>query len=149
MCFVHLFSCSLPDRLCNRLCINSLRVYLLQMPPPVLDNLGRIMSEGPPDEWPARSGVALAINKMSPHISEDQVETLFEFFIQKAVGDRNEDVRKHMLDAAVAVVNDHGKVRQTVLFDILGVMVRQLLNERGHRCVMVSKSFALNHSVNS
>ena len=47
---------------------------------------------------------------MSPYISEDQVETLFEFFVQNALGDRSSEVRKHMLDAAVAVVNDHGKV---------------------------------------
>ena len=69
------------------------------------------MSEAPPDEWPARSGIALAICKMSPYISEDQVEALFEFFVQKSLGDRSSEVRKHMLDAAVAVVNDHGKVR--------------------------------------
>ena len=81
------------------------------MPPPLLDSFGRVISEQPPDEWPARSGIAMAICKMSPHISEDQVETLFEFFVQKALGDRSPEVRKHMLDAAVAVINDHGKVR--------------------------------------
>ena len=92
------------------LCIKALNIFF-QMPPPELDSFGRIISEQPPDEWPARSGIAMAICKMSPHISEDQVETLFEFFVQKALGDRSPEVRKYMLDAAVAVINDHGKVR--------------------------------------
>ena len=95
------------------------------MPPPVLDAFGRIVSEQPPDEWPARSGIAMAICKMSPHISEDQVETLFEFFVQKALGDRSPEVRKHMLDAAVALVNDHGKVR----FGTYGREVRKIVTQ--------------------
>ncbi len=81
------------------------------MPPPVLDTFGRVVCEGPPDEWPARSGIAMAICKMSQYIPEEEVETLFEFFVQKSLGDRHEEVRKHMLNAAVAAVNDHGKVK--------------------------------------
>ena len=75
-----------------------------------MDKFGRVVSESPPDEFPARSGIAMALCKMSPHLPEDQIPVLFEFFVQKALGDRSEEVRKHMLVAAVAAVDDHGKV---------------------------------------
>ena len=77
-----------------------------------MDKFGRVVSESPPDEFPARCGIAMAVCKMSPHIREEQISQLFEFFVQKSLGDRNEDVRKHMLTAAVSAVNDHGKVRK-------------------------------------
>ncbi len=85
------------------------------MPPPVLDSFGRVMSEAPPDQWPARCGIAMAVCKMSSSVSEDQISTLFKFYVEKGLGDRNEEVRKHMLNAAVAAVNDHGKVRDIPL----------------------------------
>ena len=80
------------------------------MPPPVLDNFGRVMSEAPPDKWPARSGIALALRRMSPSIGQNEIESLFEFFVKQALSDRNEIVRQTMLDAAVTCINDHGKV---------------------------------------
>ena len=68
------------------------------------------MSEAPPDEWPARAGIAVAIGKLSPYFEESLIGGLFQFFVEKALGDRNETVRKHMLHAAVTAVNEHGKV---------------------------------------
>jgi hypothetical protein len=80
------------------------------MPPPVLDQFGRVISEPPIDQWQARSGIAMAIEKIVPNHEESQVVPLFELFVNKALGDRHEDVRKHMLDGAVAAINSHGKV---------------------------------------
>ena len=37
------------------------------------------------------------------------------FMVEKALGDRNETVRKHMLQASVTAINDHGKVRRITL----------------------------------
>lgn len=85
------------------------------MPPPILDNFGRVISEAPPDEWPARSGVAMAICKMSAFLEQEQISTLFQFLVEKGLGDRNEEVRKHMLTAAVAAVEEHGKVHVLLL----------------------------------
>lgn len=85
------------------------------MPPPVLDKFGRVVSESPPDEYSSRCGVALALHKMSKHMPKDQILVLFEFFVQKALGDRNEEVRKYMLTAAVAAIDDHGKVSQSFI----------------------------------
>ena len=39
-----------------------------------------------------------------------QVPPLFVFFVPTGLGDHNLDVRKHMLNAALKAVNDHGKV---------------------------------------
>jgi len=83
---------------------------MFQVPPPVLDNFGRVISEAPPDLFPARCGVALAIGQMAPLLSHKQVERLFEFFVKTSLGDRHAAVRAEMLKAAINVVNEHGKV---------------------------------------
>ncbi|XP_030743287.1 eIF-2-alpha kinase activator GCN1 [Echinops telfairi] len=81
----------------------------LYRPPPVLDALGRVISESPPDQWEARCGLALALNKLSQGLDNSQVKPLFQFFVPDALNDRNPDVRKCMLDAALETLNTHGK----------------------------------------
>uniref|UniRef100_A0A9J8CSH1 GCN1 activator of EIF2AK4 n=1 Tax=Cyprinus carpio carpio TaxID=630221 RepID=A0A9J8CSH1_CYPCA len=46
----------------------------LYRPPPVLDTLGRVISEAPPDQWEARCGIALALNKLAEFLDESQVQ---------------------------------------------------------------------------
>uniref|UniRef100_A0A8C1HQ27 GCN1 activator of EIF2AK4 n=1 Tax=Cyprinus carpio carpio TaxID=630221 RepID=A0A8C1HQ27_CYPCA len=46
----------------------------LYRPPPVLDALGRVISESPPDQWEARCGIALALNKLAEFLDESQVQ---------------------------------------------------------------------------
>ncbi|KAK2523012.1 Gcn1 [Columba guinea] len=81
----------------------------LYRPPPVLDALGRVISESPPDQWEARCGIALALNKLSQHLDSSQVKPLFQFFVPDALNDRSPEVRKCMLDAALSTLNTHGK----------------------------------------
>eukprot|EP00079_Xenopus_tropicalis_P029628 XP_012825198.1 PREDICTED: eIF-2-alpha kinase activator GCN1 [Xenopus tropicalis] len=81
----------------------------LYRPPPVLDALGRVISESPPDQFEARCGIALALNKMAQYLDGSQVKPLFQFFVPDALNDRNEEVRKCMLDAALSALNAHGK----------------------------------------
>ncbi|XP_068166575.1 stalled ribosome sensor GCN1 [Antennarius striatus] len=81
----------------------------LYRPPPVLDALGRIISEAPPDQWEARCGIALAMNKLSQYLDECQVTPLFLFFVPDALNDRHAEVRRCMLDAALSALNTHGK----------------------------------------
>ena len=83
---------------------------LLQIAPPVLDQLGRMISESPPDEYEARCGIALALGKIAPHLKPDNVRELFQFFVPTGLGDRHEDVRKAMLEAARMGIDTHGKV---------------------------------------
>uniref|UniRef100_A0A8C9ZZN5 GCN1 activator of EIF2AK4 n=1 Tax=Sander lucioperca TaxID=283035 RepID=A0A8C9ZZN5_SANLU len=81
----------------------------LYRPPPVLDALGRVISEAPPDQWEARGGIALALNKLSQYLDESQVTPLFLFFVPDALNDRHTEVRRCMLDAALSALNTHGK----------------------------------------
>ena len=82
-----------------------------QLPPPKLDQFGRLIEEQPPDLWSARSGIALALGKMAPLVPVDEISRLFEFFVPRALGDRSVVVRSQMREAALAVINVHGKVR--------------------------------------
>ena len=80
------------------------------MLPPVLDNFGRPIGDTAPDQWLARCGIATAIGSISPHLREKQILPLFRFFVDKGLGDRNEEAGRQMLAAAVAALNEHGKV---------------------------------------
>ena len=84
---------------------------MFQLPPPKLDQFGRLIEEQPPDLWSARSGIALALGKMAPLVPVDEISRLFEFFVPRALGDRSVVVRSQMREAALAVINVHGKVR--------------------------------------
>ncbi|XP_043967606.1 eIF-2-alpha kinase activator GCN1 [Gambusia affinis] len=81
----------------------------LYRPPPILDALGRVISESPPDQWEARCGIALTLNKLSQYLDESQVTPLFLFFVPDALNDRHTEVRRCMLDAALSALNTHGK----------------------------------------
>lgn len=81
------------------------------MPPTVLDQFGRVISEAAPDLYPARCGIAMAIGHIAHLLDPEQVELLFMFFVNTGLGDRKSEVRVEMLKAAVEAVNQHGKVR--------------------------------------
>ncbi|KAL4660360.1 eIF-2-alpha kinase activator GCN1 [Arapaima gigas] len=81
----------------------------LYRPSPVLDALGRVISEAPPDQWEARCGIALALNKLAQYLDDSQVTPLFLFFVPDALNDRHSEVRRCMLDAALSGLNTHGK----------------------------------------
>lgn len=67
-----------------------------------------------------RCGLALALNKLSQCLDSSQVKPLFQFFVPDALNDRNADVRKCMLDAALATLNAHGKVKDFSLLRCRG-----------------------------
>ncbi|XP_035021502.1 eIF-2-alpha kinase activator GCN1 [Hippoglossus stenolepis] len=90
----------------------------LYRPPPVLDALGRVISESPPDQWEARCGIALSLNKLSQYLGESQVTPLFLFFVPDALNDRHPDVRRCMLDAALSALNTHGKDNVSCLLPV-------------------------------
>ncbi|TTP43320.1 eIF-2-alpha kinase activator GCN1 [Bagarius yarrelli] len=81
----------------------------LYRPAPVLDALGRVIVEAPPDQWDARCGIALALNKLSQWLKKSQVTPIFQFFVPNALNDRHTEVRRCMLDAALSALNTHGK----------------------------------------
>ena len=74
-----------------------------QIPPPVIDHLGRTVSSNFVDPWEKRQGVGLAVQKCASFLPHDMLETIFHFFVPGGLGDRDERVRKQMLDASVEV----------------------------------------------
>ena len=80
----------------------------LELSPPIMDDNGRIIQE-PIDSWEPRSGIALALAKLCPHYTPAMVTQAVSFFVPMGLADRHETVRKHVLDAAVATIDLHGK----------------------------------------
>lgn len=80
------------------------------MPPPILDDFGRVISEMPVDDWTPRNGVALAIKEVAIHLPSSVVSELMTFFVTEGLGDRHSEVQHKMLEAAQSVVDVHGKV---------------------------------------
>ncbi|OWK60172.1 Translational activator GCN1 [Lonchura striata] len=119
---------------------NSVHYYqmALERPPPVLDALGRVISESPPDQWEARCGIALALNKLSEHLDSSQVKPLFQFFVPDALNDRSPEVRKCMLDAALSTLNTHGKDNVNSLLPVFEEFLRNAPNDASYDAVRQS-----------
>ncbi|XP_078600399.1 stalled ribosome sensor GCN1-like [Branchiostoma floridae x Branchiostoma japonicum] len=81
----------------------------LELPPPVKDSFGRIISDEAVDKYEARCGIALALGQISKHLGKDKVAPLFSFFVPDGLNDRHVNVRKMMLEAAQMALEDHGK----------------------------------------
>ena len=90
----------------------------VQMTPAKRDQYDRIVEDAI-DHWEGRSGVALALAQLAPHVEEGQVVQLVNFFVPEALGDRNAEVASNMLEAATALINFHGKVKC-----LLGLLLR-------------------------
>jgi hypothetical protein len=80
----------------------------LELSPPVVDSLGRVLVPAV-DHWEPRSGIAVALTKISAFFDAGMVKKVATFFVQEGLADRHENVRKNMLDAAVLTVDLHGK----------------------------------------
>ena len=89
----------------------------LEMTPAVVDGLGRIVVPAV-DHWEPRSGIAVALTKISNFFDAGMVKKVASFFVQEGLGDRHENVRKNMLDAAVLTVDLHGKETAGALLPI-------------------------------
>ncbi|XP_077317570.1 stalled ribosome sensor GCN1 [Lithobates pipiens] len=110
----------------------------LYRPPPVLDALGRVISESPPDQFEARCGVALALNKLAQYLDSSQVKPLFQFFVPDALNDRHPDVRKCMLDAALSALNTHGKDCVGSLLPVFEEFLKNAPNDASYDAVRQS-----------
>ncbi|XP_057670075.1 eIF-2-alpha kinase activator GCN1 [Diorhabda carinulata] len=80
----------------------------LKMIPAKVDEFGREIEKAV-DTWFPRRGVALALAELSHLFTDELIADLIQFFVFKSLGDRNEFVRKEMLNAALRVVDLHGK----------------------------------------
>ena len=64
------------------------------------------------DPWPTRTALAQSFELLASSLTEADIEPFFQFFIKdQALGDRNEDVRRGMLQAGAAVIDLHGSTK--------------------------------------
>ncbi|KAF5363220.1 hypothetical protein D9758_008404 [Tetrapyrgos nigripes] len=78
---------------------------------PEYDEYGMVIAQSldRSDPWQARVATASAFRLLAPLFSESDVEPFFHFLIHdEALGDRAGEVRKGMLTAGTAVIDDHG-----------------------------------------
>ncbi|KAM8961528.1 stalled ribosome sensor GCN1 isoform 1-T1 [Pelodytes ibericus] len=107
-------------------------------PPPILDALGRVISESPPDQFESRCGIALALNKLAQYLDSAEVKPLFQFFVPDALNDRNPEVRKCMLDAALSALNTHGKDCVSSLLPVFEEFLKNAPNDASYDAVRQS-----------
>lgn len=80
---------------------------------PEYDEYGMVIPEtlDRQDPWAARVGLALTLKAVAPFMQLENASNFCKFLIaDQALGDRNEQVRKRMLEAGMAAINAYGKV---------------------------------------
>ncbi|KAG6306393.1 hypothetical protein E4U45_007207 [Claviceps purpurea] len=83
-----------------------------------LDEYGMPKKMDLSDPWEARQGIASAFKELAPVLNSQQIDELFNFLIESGpLGDRSDNVRREMLDAAVAATETHGKDMIDALMD--------------------------------
>lgn len=61
------------------------------------------------DPFETRVAIALALERMSPLLSDDMINPVFNFLVvQEALGDRSSQARRAMLNAGIAMIDLHG-----------------------------------------
>lgn len=85
-------------------------IYIDKLPliPEKVDQFGHVV-EAAVDEWGARAGAGLALAALAPRLGAPAVSVAMRFLVQRALPDRNDRVRAAMLDAAMSIVDLHGK----------------------------------------
>ncbi|GAB0135257.1 hypothetical protein EsDP_00003602 [Epichloe bromicola] len=75
-----------------------------------LDEFGMPKKMDLSDPWEARQGIASAFKELAPTLDSKQIDELFNFIIESGpLGDKSDNVRREMLDAAIAATEIHGK----------------------------------------
>ncbi|KDQ20094.1 hypothetical protein BOTBODRAFT_101949 [Botryobasidium botryosum FD-172 SS1] len=85
---------------------------------PEFDEYGMVIEQSldRTDPWQTRVAIARTFESITNSFTDAELVPFFDFLISKeALGDRNADVRRAMLSAGAAVVDQHGKARLTDL----------------------------------
>lgn len=91
--------------------LEDLYVAELKALEPEIDRFGMVIPEtvNKPDPYQSRVAIAEALEKFAPLIPDGQVEPTLKFLIEREpLGDRHEEVRRAMLNAATTIVDIHG-----------------------------------------
>ncbi|WWC61174.1 uncharacterized protein I303_103754 [Kwoniella dejecticola CBS 10117] len=78
---------------------------------PEYDRFGMVILEtvNRQDPWEARVAIATALERLAPLLSTSMISPIFEFLInEEPLGDRHSEVRRSMLNAAIAIIDIHG-----------------------------------------
>lgn len=76
----------------------------------LLDEYGMPKKMDLSDPWESRQGIASAFKELTPVMNRQQIDELFNFLIESGpLGDKSDNVRREMLDAAIAATEVHGK----------------------------------------
>lgn len=89
---------------------------------PEYDHYGILIpgTENREDPWRIRQAIAASFARLAPLLGANEVVPLIDFMIrEQALGDRSEAVRVAMLDAATAVIDDHGAALLDTLMELL------------------------------
>lgn len=108
-----------------------------EMTPAVRDKYDRVVVEAV-DLWEGRAGVAMALQQLAPLLTTETVVTLANFFVPDALGDRNAEVRNKMLEAAMSVVNSHGKETVNSLLPVFEKFLNTAPNHASYDAVRQS-----------
>lgn len=84
-------------------------MWCAQLTPARLDQFGHVVAAAV-DAWGARRGVGLALLALAPRLAARAVPPAMRFLVERALADRHDTVRAEMLNAAMAIVDLHGKV---------------------------------------
>lgn len=97
---------------------------------PEYDKFGMIVPEslGRADPWQHRLAGANALCLLAPHWGSEDILPLFDFLVQKSLGDRHEEVRARMLAAGNAAIDLRGSEHLEKLISIL----ENILTRSGH-----------------
>ncbi|CAH0604472.1 unnamed protein product [Chrysodeixis includens] len=80
----------------------------LPLTPAKLDQFGHVVAAAV-DAWGARRGAGLALLALAPRLPPRAVPPAMRFLVERALADRDDTVRADMLNAAMAIVDLHGK----------------------------------------
>ncbi|KDN49927.1 ARM repeat-containing protein [Tilletiaria anomala UBC 951] len=89
---------------------------------PEYDQFGMVVegTQNREDPWKIRVAIAATFVELAQYFSSADILPFFQFLIEKeALGDRSEPARLRILDAATAVIDDHGKDQLDVLIKTL------------------------------
>ncbi|WVR05268.1 hypothetical protein IAU60_002280 [Kwoniella sp. DSM 27419] len=78
---------------------------------PEYDRFGMVIPEtvNRSDPWEARVAIAITLEKIAPFVTTALISPIFDFLINKEpLGDRHSEVRRTMLNAAIAIIDLHG-----------------------------------------
>ncbi|CAF1354193.1 unnamed protein product, partial [Didymodactylos carnosus] len=94
------------------------------LPPPAVDQFGRLIQTKQIDTWEPRAGIAACLYHMAPLVGNN-IQDLFQFYVPKALNDRNDLVSSEMLKAATKTIDLHGKDNLNMLLQIMEDFLKQ------------------------